>query len=339
MKIKQIFFTGKGKAELLDNEINHIKDNEVLIESAYIPISAGTERANLMRMPNTGAFDLAEGERGWGGGYSCAGIVKEVGQNVKSVSVGDKVLAFWSNNCSHNVIPEQNVVKLPDQSLDLKYAAFAFIASFPAAAIRKTRLEFGESAMVFGLGILGAFAVQLLRAVGAFPIIAADLSPERRNLALDLGADYAFDPADGSFEQSVKDVTCGKGARVIIEVTGQSVALKQALDCVAPLGRVALLGCTRVSDTGIDYYNKVHKPGVTIVGAHTNARPDAASYPHHWTHHDDCTAIMNFMANGRLDMTKILSEVHSPKEASEVYKRLAENKNFPVGVVFDWRNI
>jgi NADPH:quinone reductase-like Zn-dependent oxidoreductase len=171
MKVKQIFFTGKGKAELLDSEIDPIKDSEVLIESVYIPISAGTERANLMRMPNTGSFNLAEGERGWGGGYSCAGIIKEVGQNVKSVSVGDKVLAFWSENRSYNVVPEENVIRLPDKSLYLKHAAFAFIASFSAAAIRKTRLEFGESAMVFGLGILGAFAVKLLRIAGAFPLL------------------------------------------------------------------------------------------------------------------------------------------------------------------------
>jgi threonine dehydrogenase-like Zn-dependent dehydrogenase len=167
----------------------------------------------------------------------------------------------------------------------------------------------------------------------------ADLNPNCRKLALDLGADYAFDPAGSNFEQSVKEVTCGKGARVIIEVTGQALALKQALDCVAPFGRIALLGCTRVSDVQIDYYNKVHKRGITIVGAHTIARPAKESYPHYWTHHDDCVSIMNFMSHGRMDMTKVISQVHSPKEAPKVYKRLADDKDFPIGVVFDWREI
>ena len=339
MIIKQIFFTGKGKAELLDNEIEPINDDEVLVETAYVPISAGTERANLMRMPNTGAYGLPEGEHNWGGGYSSVGFIKEIGQNVKNLTVGDRVLTYWSNNRSYNPVHASNVVKLPNQMLDLKHAAFAFIASFSAAAIRKTRIEFGESAIVFGMGILGAFAVQLLRNCGAYPIIAADLSAERRKLALDLGADYAFDPAESKFSERVKEVTDGKGVRIIIEVTGQSIALKQALDCVAPLGRISLLGCTRVSDAEIDYYQKVHLPGITIVGAHTNARPKLESYPFYWTQQDDIITILNFMANGRLDMSKILSEVHSPEEAPEIYRRLAENKDFPVGVVFDWKSL
>ncbi|NMB95459.1 MAG: zinc-binding dehydrogenase, partial [Clostridiaceae bacterium] len=44
--------------------------------------------------------------------------------------------------------------------------------------------------MVFGIGILGAFAVQLCRIAGAFPVIAADLNAKRRKLAIELGADY-----------------------------------------------------------------------------------------------------------------------------------------------------
>ncbi len=337
--IKQIFFTGKGRAELLDNELRPIHDDEALVKTAYVPISAGTERACLLRMPNTTAFGLPEGARGWGGGYSSAGIVKETGRDVKSLAVGDRVLTFWSNNRSYNLVKECHAVKIPDETLDLSYAAFAFIASFPAAGIRKTRLEFGESAAVFGLGILGAFAVQLLRATGAYPIMAADLSAERRKSALDWGADYVFDPADPELAQSVKDVTGGKGARVIIEVTGQSVALKQALDCVAPFGRISLLGCTRVSDTGIDFYQQVHRPGITIVGAHSHARPKLESCPYYWTVRDDCVAMLNFMAYGRLDATKILSEVHPPEAAPEVYGRLAANKEFPVGVLFDWTKI
>jgi len=336
MKTKKIVFTGIGKAELWDYDVPHPKEGEVLVETMYTAVSAGTERANLMRMPNTGAYLADTSQPVWGGGYSSTGIVKEVGEGVKSVSVGDKVLVIWGQNTGLKVVPEHNVIKIDDDTLDLKHGAFAFIASFSAAGVRKTRLEFGESAMVFGIGILGAFAVQICRLAGAFPVIAADLNAERRKLALDLGADYAFNPADDDFVQSVKDVTGGIGVKAIIEVTGQSVALKQALDCVAPLGRIALLGCTRVSDTPIDFYQQVHKPGIMIIGAHTNARPKLESYPHYWTERDDCIAIMNFMAHGRMDMSRVISEIHSPEDAPEVYRRLAENKDFPVGVLFDW---
>lgn len=337
--MKKIVFTGVGKAELIETEMPQIEENHVLVETEYIAVSTGTERANLMRMPNTGAFGLLEGIQGWGGGYSSVGIVKEVGNGVKTVLPGDRVLTIWSQNQQYNLLPQNNVIKINHALLDLKYAAFAFIASFPAAAIRKTQLEFGESVIVFGMGILGALAVQLLRTAGAYPIIAVDLDKNRRKLALELGADYALDPADPDFVASVKEITDGTGVKNLIEVTGQSAALKQALDCAAPLGRLALLGCTRVSDTPIDFYQTIHRPGITIIGAHTGARPKIESYPHYWTERDDCTAILNFMANGRMDMSKILSEVHLPQEAQEVYRRMAENKDFPVGVVFDWRSL
>lgn len=231
------------------------------------------------------------------------------------------------------------MIKIGHLAIRPEYAAFAFIATFPAAAIRKTQLEFGESAIVFGMGILGALAVQLLRAAGAYPIIAADLDESRRKFALELGADVSFNPVDADFVQQVRNCTDGVGVKNLIEVTGQSAAMKQALECAAPLGRLALLGCTRVSDTPIDFYTQVHKPGVTIVGAHTQTRPQAESYPHYWTERDDCTAILHFMAHGRMDMSKILTEIHSPVEAPEVYRRLAENKDFPVSVAFNWQRL
>lgn len=134
-------------------------------------------------------------------------------------------------------------------------------------------------------------------------------------------------------------MTDGKGAPVVIEVTGQSAALSRALDCTAPLGRIALLGCTRVSDTAIDFYRQVHRPGISFIGAHTDARPKTEPYPQYWTQRDDCTAMLRFMAHGRLDMAKILSEVNSPEAAPAVYARLADNRDFPVGVVFDWGNL
>jgi len=338
IRMKRIMFEDIGKAVLCDADRPIPGDGEILVEMSYTAISAGTERANLMRMPNTGASLMSASRLiDSGGGYSGTGIVSEIGKGVKSVSVGDKVLTIWSKHSQYNVIPERNVIKLEEPSLDLKHAAFAFIASFAAAGLRKTRLEFGESAMVFGIGILGAFAVQLCRTAGAFPVIAADLSEKRRVLARELGADYVFDPAGSGLVQHVRDVTAGKGVNAIIEVTGQSAALRQSLTCAAPFGRVSLLGCTRVSDTAIDFYQQVHRPGITIIGAHTDARPKYESYPYFWTERDDCIAILNFMAHGRLDTAKILSEVYSYKDASEVYHRLAGSVDFPVGALFEWK--
>lgn len=107
---------------------------------------------------------------------------------------------------------------------------------------------------------------------------------------------------------------------------------------MAPMGRVALLGCTRRSDFTIDYYHKVHGPGIQLFGAHTQARPKVESYPGHWTHHDDIMAVLRLIELGRFDLKSLVEEVHSPEEAGEVYHRLATEKSFPV-VQFDWRRL
>ncbi len=87
---------------------------------------------------------------------------------------------------------------------------------------------------------------------------------------------------------------------VAIEATGIGKALDAVLDSMAPFGRVALLGCTRNSDFTIDYYHKVHGPGITMVGAHTNARPDVSSYPGMWTTRDDVLTTQKLVTLGRL---------------------------------------
>lgn len=200
-------------------------------------------------------------------------------------------------------------------------------------------VELGESAMVMGLGLLGIFAIQFCRLSGAYPVIAADLNPARRELALRLGADYAFDPSDPDFVNRVREVTHGKGVRATVEVTGVSVAMKQALECASPMGRISLLGCTRVSDCAIDYYAQVHRPGVKLIGAHNFVHPKEESYPHHWTHQDDCNAILDLIAAGRIEVAPIVSRVVSPEEAPAIFDQLCDDPQFPIGTVFDWREI
>jgi len=196
----------------------------------------------------------------------------------------------------------------------------------------------GESAMVMGLGILGMIAVKLLRAAGAVPIIAVDPNPERRKIALESGADHAFDPYEEGFAERVKEIT-GGGANVVIEVTGVGAGFNQALDCMAKFGRIALLGCTRSSDFTVDYYKKIHAPGITVIGAHTIARPEHESHPGWFTHRDDIKAVLKLCAGGRLNLEELVSEVHSPKECPEVYDRLINDKSFPIAVQFDWNKL
>jgi hypothetical protein len=130
----------------------------------------------------------------------------------------------------------------------------------------------------------------------------------------------------------------GGGANVAIEVTGNGPALDMVLDCMARFGRVALLGCTRDKNFTIDYYRKVHFPGITMVGAHTMARPDRESFSGYWTTRDDILAVKRLYQHGRICFSDMIQETHSPVECGEVYTRLANEKSFPL-VQFDWRKL
>lgn len=338
MKTKCITFTAPCIAELIEKEIGAPKKGEIQVKLAVSTVSSGTERANLIGDPNIGP------QRNAGAppqvkfprilGYSSSGTVTAVGEGVTDVMVGDRVAMSWSIHSEYVNIQSKFVYKLPDE-ISFEDAAIFHISIFPLAALRKCRLEIGESAIVMGMGVLGLVAVPLLKQAGAVPIIAVDPDPKKREKALSVGADYALDPYAPDFAETAKRLTDG-GAKVGIEVTGIGAGLDGILDCMAKFGRVALLGCTRNKDFTIDYYRKVHGPGITLVGAHTMARPDFESHEGWWTQADDIMSIIKLTKMGRIKLSDMIEETHSPDEAPEVYSRLATEKTFPF-VQFDWR--
>lgn len=333
MKTKSIVFTKPRTAEVLETELGPVTGDLVLVKMDYTVISGGTERACILGMQNTSQKFPAQL------GYCGVGIVTAIGEAVEKIAVGDRVLVYHGHHNQYNLQHEAKITKVECDAIDSLEAAFVVIASMGLGGVRKLELELGESAMVMGLGLLGIFALQFLRLSGANPLIAADLNPERRALALKLGADYAFDPSAPDFAEQVMAVTKGKGVRATVEVTGVSAAMKQALECASWMGRISLLGCTRVSDCAVDYYQQVHRPGIKLIGAHNFVRPKVESYPHHWTHQDDCKAILELIERGRLDVKSIVSRVVPPEAAPEIYTELCDDPAFPIGTVFDWRSL
>lgn len=327
METKTILFTGPGVAELVTQQLEAPTGKTVQVRVEVSTVSSGTERSHLRVDPNTSQkFPMAMG-------YSCAGVVTAVGEEVTKVSVGDRVAVIWSIHSRYINIPEDNVFKM-DDCVSFFDGALMHIGTFPLAAIRKCDLEIGQSAIVMGMGLLGLTAIPLLRCAGAVPVIAVDPVEEKRKKALCAGADYALDPFAPDFAKTVKTIT-GKGAKVGIEVTGVGAGLEGILDCMARYSKVALLGCTRNKEFTIDYYNKVHRPGITLVGAHTHARPKQESHEGWWTVGDDMNALLKLTAAGRLKLSDLVDEVHAPEEAPQVYDRLVRESTFPV-VQFDW---
>jgi threonine dehydrogenase-like Zn-dependent dehydrogenase len=240
---------------------------------------------------------------------------------------------------SHTIKKAAATLRIEDDSIDLFDAAFAPIVSFPLLGVRKLRLEIGESAMIAGQGILGTFALQFALLSGAIPVLVADLDPDRRALALKLGATAALNPAEEGFVERVKALTGGQGPNAVVEVTGSALALQQALEYIAWEGRISLLGCTRISDVPIDFYKYVHRRGISLIGAHTMTRAKLESAPGRWTELDDYRTFLKLLAAGKIQTRPIVSTVCSPAKAPDIYGALADCPNPPLGIVFDWKQI
>ena len=306
----------------------------VLLETGYSLISPGTEKAGFLGLPNTqGGAPFPRYP-----GYSASGRILAAGEGVTDLGPGDRVIAYHSRHASHAVKERRHVVKIEDDALDATTAVFSLIASMGLQGIRKLRPELGESVGVMGLGLLGLFAVQFARLGGAFPLIALDFDPTRRDLALKLGADYAFSPDEDGLAETIRTLTRG-GLNAVGEISGSPFAVKQALGFMAPMGRISLVGCSRTPTPEVDFYNDVHRPGVTLIGAHNFVRPSDNSFPGYWTLQDDLKMILRFFAAGRLQAAPLIADILAPQQAPEAYQRLAEGETNPPGILFDWRAI
>ncbi len=332
----RVCFKKIGVAELETFNVSDPKDNEVQVKVEKSLISAGTEKAYLSGSDNTAKkFPSVPG-------YSSVGYVTKIGKAVTDFKVGDRVCVEYGGHANYNVKAASSVVKIPDE-VSFEEAVFFRLASFPLLAIRRAQLEIGESVVVIGLGMLGLFAVQLAKIGGGLPVIAVGNRDIRKNLAKQFGADYVFSPDEPDLTKKIYDITLQetkvKGANVVVETSGSESGLLQALECTSKRARVLVNGCNRVMTQPIDFYQLVHLRGVNIIGAHDKTRMPYNSTAGNWTAKRDYITLLGLMKDKRLKTEPILSEIVSPEKAGETYERLLNDREFPLGVVFDWTKV
>lgn len=330
MKTRQILFTSADTVELTECEVPALGPHDILCRTIYTAISQGTERANILDMNNTGHV--------WPKklGYCAVSRVEDTGAEVVGFKPGDRVLVYHGVHADHVVRNDKEVYKIEDDSIDDRDAAFVIVGAMGLGGLRRLRPEAGESAAVFGLGVLGISAVMFARLSGGLPVIAVDFKPKRRELALSLGADHAFAPDEEGFAERVRELTHG-GVHAVVEVTGSAKALDNALDVTRRFGRVSLLGCTRVSDCFIDFYRKVHCPGITLYGAHNMARGLGDSRPGVWTFREDVAAILDMLSYKRISFLPILAQIYKPEQCVEAFAGIITGKEERIGLLFDWQ--
>lgn len=151
-----------------------------------------------------------------------------------------------SSFATHALTMESSVVKLPDALPLEQAAAFACGVNTGAGAVLNAlRLAAGSSLAVFGTGAVGLAAVMAARIAGCSTVVAVDLHDNRLALARELGATHVINAGSGDPVAAIRAATGGAGAEASVEAAGEPVALRQAMECLAPLGVCCLVGSAR----------------------------------------------------------------------------------------------
>ncbi|MFE5495387.1 zinc-binding dehydrogenase [Streptomyces virginiae] len=189
--------------------------------------------------------------------------------------------------------------------------------STPWAAITScANVRPAEAVAVWGVGGLGAHAVQLLRMVGACPIIAVDPLAAARERALRLGADTALDPADPEFDPLLRSAVGAKGIAAAFDFAGVPAAREQALSSLAEGGRLALVGLTDQPFTIKDnlWFCRFRQQ---VLG-HYGSRPE------------DVVDLVRLVGMRRLDLTGSISGIYPLAEAAQAVDALERKEGNPI---------
>ncbi len=316
-----------GIIRLESDELPSPAPDEVLVRTTKTLISPGTERAIMLNLPGL-AVQYPKSV-----GYSHVGEIVQVGAEVRSLKIGDRV-ASKSRHASHALVKEALCHQLrPD--LDDEHATFFQLLATSLQAVRKTRLELGEAVAVLGAGLVGQLALQVARVGGAMPVVAIDNHQSRLELAHELGADDIVS-AENAAEDAIAAGALAERFQVVVEATGNPAALMTACDITAFGGRIALLGSSRGATESFDFYKRVHKKGITLIGAHIDTAARLSSAPGWWTLRDEQHTALKLLQNGRVNVAPLISHRFHWGEIGAAYDLLTEWNLDALGIMLDW---
>ncbi len=272
-------------------------------------------------------------------GHEAAGVIQEVGANVKGWSTGDRVTFDSTVSCGHCYFCARGEINLCDNRQVLgvscgefrRHGAFAELVSVPARilyrlpdslgfaqaamieavsiavhAVNITPKSLGDTAVVVGSGMIGLLTIQAAKAAGFARVFAVDLDDNKLAAALRLGADAAFNPKTVDVPKAIQELTNGRGADVALEAVGAAAPIKTAIMSVKKGGTVTLIG---------NIAPHIELPLQAVVTRQIRLQGSCASsgeYP----------ACIELLASGRIKVDEMISARVPLAEGADWFKRL-----------------
>ncbi|MFD4198360.1 zinc-binding dehydrogenase [Amycolatopsis thermoflava] len=215
---------------------------------------------------------------------------------------------------------QHTLIPIPDDLPFVQAAIVPDAVSTPWGAVTGTgQAQPARPAGVWGAGGLGAHAVQLLRLIGAAPIVAVDPLEAARERALEFGADLALDPGDPTLREQILALTGGSGLDVAFDMAGVPPVREQAVSCLGLGGRLVLVGLTPKPLTVTDGIGFSYR-GQRLLG-HYGSQPGAVEQ------------LIELARYHRLEWSRSISGTYPLADAATAVEHLERKEGNPIRLV------
>jgi 2-desacetyl-2-hydroxyethyl bacteriochlorophyllide A dehydrogenase len=281
-------------------------------------------------------------------GHEFSGEVVDVGNEVKYISIGERVTADINLNCGvcyfcrtgnklhcTNIrqlgvhvdgafaeyirVPEENLYKIPDS---VSWIEAAYVEPLACAISGQDMLptQFGSTVVIIGAGPMGLVHTLLSKLKGAGKVIVTEINPLRAAKAEKLGADYVINPKECNAEEEIMKITKGIGADVVIEAVGSAITYSQAFTFVRKAGTILVFGAAPADATievkPFDLYSRELKIVSTYAGTY-----------------DTFIKAINLIENKKINPADIISHKISFADINEGINDAESNKDIIKTVV------
>jgi len=264
-------------------------------------------------------------------GYCNVGNVVELGEGVTGFRIGDRV-ASNGRHAELVCVPSNLCAKVPDKVSE-DAAAFTVLAAIALQGIRLAQPTLGETFAVIGLGLVGLMTVQLLRAQGC-RVIGADFDRDRLGLARKFGAETIDLGGERDPVAAAMAFSRGRGVdgALIAASTRSSDPVRQSAQMCRKRGRIVLVGVAGLELERADFYEKELTFQVSCSYGPGRYDPEYEEKGHdyplgyvRWTEQRNFEAVLDMMADGRLDAAPLISHRFPIPDAAKAYEVISGN--------------
>ena len=276
-------------------------------------------------------------------GYSCAGVIVEVGKDAGNFKVGDRVAcggAGFANHAEYDYVPRNLMVKIPE-GVTFEDASAATVGSIALQGVRQCEVRLGETVAVIGLGLMGILAVQMLKASGC-RVIGFDPNGGRCKLAKELGCDEAVSSSLSSAAMAFSEGQ-GVDAVLITAATHSDEPVTVAAEICRKKGKVVATGLVGMNLPRDQYYKK--EIDFRLSCSYGPGRYDplyeeqGVDYPFgyvRWTEQRNIAAFLQLVAEGKVTPGKLITHRFGFDDALDAYDMMLKRTEPYLGIVLKY---